>query len=404
LKRGHDFEYRSRGGRKGSSWLLPDISWARFDWIVFGLAAFLLGMGLMFVKACFDANLDYGRMDLSTGSPFRSHMKIVVISTPVFLAGLYMRPVWLRKQSYLIYGVGIFLLLLVPVIGIELNNAKRWLSTPIGFNLQPSELMKIALVLALAKALYRNRLQTLKSWILPSLIALVPMAMIMKQPDLGTSLTIVPVTLGMFYLAGARARIIIGLCLAAGALGFFSWQAGLVKDYQLRRIDTWARAFDPDVLIGERNAAAFHTYHARTAIGNGGMDGSGLGQGIANTAGHLPAKESDSIWSVVAEELGLVNSSAVLLAYALFAMLLLRGAGELRDRFSRLVVGGVGLYFGAHFFIHIGVNTGLLPMTGLTLPLFSTGGSSMIASFGALGVALGLSARRVAALDADAFR
>jgi rod shape determining protein RodA len=404
LKRGHDFEYRERGKKSRHSWLSPGLSLARFDWLVFGLAVFLLAMGLTFVQACFDANLGDRRLDLTSSTPFSGHLQLVGISVPVFLAGLYMRPVWLRQQSYLIYGAGIFLLALVPFIGIELNNAKRWLQTPIGVNLQPSELMKIALVLALARVLYRNRLQTLKSWILPSLIALVPMGMIMKQPDLGTSLTIVPVTLGMFYLAGARMRIVVGLCLAVGALGLFSWQSGLVKDYQIRRIDTWARAFDPDVLIAERNAAAFHTYHARVTIGNGGLDGRGIGKGIANTAGHLPAKESDSIWSVVAEELGLVNSGAVLLAYALFAMLLLRGAGELRERYSRLVVGGVGLYFGAHFFIHIGVNTGLLPMTGLTLPLFSTGGSSMIASFGALGVALGLSARRVAALDADAFR
>lgn len=404
MKRGHDFEYRKRGGSQRSSWLLPGLSIARFDWIVFALGLFLLGTGLMFVRACFDANLDFRRPDFSAASQFSGHLEIVLISTPVFLAGLYMRPGWLRNQSYLIYGAGIFLLSLVPFIGIELNNAKRWLETPVGFNLQPSELMKIALVLALARALYRNRLQTFKSWIIPSCIALLPMGMIMRQPDLGTSLTLIPITLGMFYLAGARMRIIGGLCLLVAGLSFVSWQAGLVKDYQLRRIDTWSRVFDPEVLISERNAAAFHTYHARVAIGNGGRNGSGIGQGIANRAGHLPAKESDSIWSVVAEELGLINSGAVLFAYALFAMLLLRGAGELRDRYSRLVVGGVGLYFGAHFFIHLGVNTGLLPMTGLTLPLFSTGGSSMIASFGALGIALGLSARRVAALDADAFR
>ena len=125
---------------------------------------------------------------------------------------------------------------------------------------------------------------------------------------------------------------------------------------------------------------------------------------MANRAGHLPMKESDSIWSVIAEELGLIGSGGVLVTYALFAMLILRAAGEVRDRFCRLVVGGVGLYFGAHFFIHVGVNIGLLPLTGLTLPLFSTGGSSSLASFGALGLVLGLTARRAAPLDADSFR
>lgn len=405
MKRGREFEYRSRG-RSKNGWrlLLPDLSPARFDWLVLLLGLVLLGTGLTFVSACFDANMDFRSERLSEGEQFAKHLKTVIISVPVLLAGLYVRPVWLRRNAYLIYAVGIGLLLLVPFIGIELNSAKRWLETPVGFNLQPSEIMKVALIIALGKALYRNHLETFSSWLRPGLLALVPMALIVTQPDLGTSLTFPPVTLGMFYLAGARGRTILGVLLAGVLFAVIATQTGLVKEYQLRRIETWQESFAPEMVIAERNAAAFHTYNSRVAIGNGGLQGTGVGRGIANRAGHLPMKESDSIWSVIAEELGLIGSGGVLLAYSLFAMLILRAAGEVRDRFCRLVVGGVGLYFGVHFFIHVGVNIGLLPLTGLTLPLFSTGGSSILTSFGALGLVLGLTARRVAPLDADSFR
>lgn len=405
MKRGREFEYRTRrAARRGWRMLLPEIAWARFDWLIFALALTLLGTGIAFVSAAFGANVDFRRGDLAGSNPFVKHLKTIAISIPVFLAGLYLRPSWLRRNAYLLYAAGLGLLALVPFIGIDLNNARRWLATPVGFNLQPSEPMKILLILVLARALYRNRLRALSDWVRPCALAVVPMMMVAAQPDLGTSLTIPPVILGMLYLAGARGRTILGLVFAGATLAFLAWSGGLIKDYQLRRIDTWIETLEPEELIRERNAAAFHAYNARVAIGNGGLRGEGLGQGIANRAGHLPEKESDSIWAVIAEELGLFGSGALLLAYSLFAILILRAAGELRDRYSRLVVGGIGIYFAAHGFIHVGVNIGLLPMTGLTLPLFSTGGSSILASFGALGLALGLTARRALALDEDAFR
>lgn len=140
------------------------------------------------------------------------------------------------------------------------------------------------------------------------------------------------------------------------------------------------------------------------AIGNGGWHGTGLGEGIANRAGHLPKRESDSIFAVVAEEGGLVGAAALIALYALLVALVLLAAGRVRERFARLLVGGIGLYFGAHFAIHVGVNVGLLPMTGPPLPLISTGGSSLLTTFLALGLALGAPAHWDPSLDEDAFR
>ena len=190
-------------------------------------------------------------------------------------------------------------------------------------------------------------------------------------------------------------RILAGVC---------AWQFQWVEGYQRKRIDVWADCFGHERLREEKNGPAFHAYQARLVIGNGRWLGTGLGQGVANRAGHLPERESDSIFAVIAEEGGFAGATGLIGLYLGLSSLLLVAAGRTRERFSRMLVGGVGLYFAAHFFINAGVNLGLLPMTGLTLPLISTGGSSLLASFLALGLALGVSARREPSLDRDAFR
>ena len=390
---------RPRKGLRGvfSARFMP----SEIDWPVALLAALLLGTSLIFIDTMAQADLRYGRDKVVLSS----HLKKLAVALPFFSLGFLVRPRWLRRQAWWIYAFCILLLVLVPLIGEERNNARRWIPIPVGgFDLQPSELAKLGLIVALARALYRSRLQKWGEWGQPMLLALLPMALVIAQPDLGTALTIVPVTLGMGWLAGARTRMVAAIVLAGGLFGLLAVQTEMVKGYQLKRIETWAACFDDDVLIENKNGAAFHMYQARVAIGHGGFLGRGLGRGVANEAAHLPERECDSIFAVVAEEGGFVGASLLIVGYLLFAGLILVSSARVRDRFARLIVGGVGLYFAAHFFINVGVNLGLLPMTGLTLPLISTGGSSLMASFVALGLALGLSARQEPALDLDAFR
>jgi rod shape determining protein RodA len=371
------------------------------DWHVLVLALLLLCLGLFFVQGMASADRDYYR----PGVGFASHLKKVAVTLPALALALLVRPRWLRRNAWLLYLASIVLLLLVPVLGEERNNARRWIPLPgIGFDLQPSELAKLGLIVALAAALYRSRLKRWSEWVRPAILALIPMALVFEQPDLGTAMTIVPVTLGMLYLAGASWTRIAGIVLAGVLAAFLAYQLELVRDYQLQRIDTWLATVDKDQLIAGRNGPAFHTYHARVAIGNGGLEGRGRGKGVANEAGHLPERDSDSIFAVIAEEAGWFLTTGMVLLYVLLIVLLMIGASAIRERFTRLVVGGIALYFAAHFFINVGVNLGLLPMTGLTLPLFSTGGSSLLASFLALGLALGLSAQWEPTLDVDAFR
>jgi rod shape determining protein RodA len=377
------------------------ISWARFDWASLIVAGLLLGLGLTFLHAMQEADQRAGR----EGAVFDGQLAKLAVAGACLVCGMLVRPRWLSRNAWLVYGAALALLVAVVAFGAERQGAKRWLEIPgVPFDLQPSELAKVALVVALAKALERNRLRRLGDWLVPGLVALLPMGFVAQQPDLGSAMTFVPLVLGLCSLAGARGARIVALSLGLALALALAYRFELLRDYQSERIDTWLVGLSQEDLIANRNGAAFHLYHASTAIGNGGFFGTGLGQGVANQAAHLPERESDSIFAVIAEEGGFLGGGAVVLLYAFLVALLLSTAARLRDRFARFVVSGVALVFGGHLLIHAGVNLGLLPMTGVTLPLFSTGGSSLLASLLALGLALGHAAHAEPSLSEDSFR
>ena len=386
------------GGGSASRWLRAP-RWHEFDWHILGVAALIFAVGLMVIQAIAGAEHFPGRQEVS----FSGHLSKVAVAVPCFLVALFLRPRWLRRNAWVLYGLCLCLVVLVPFIGVERNHARRWIDLMV-FDLQPSELAKLGLILILARVLQSNRLRRPRDWVLPSALVCVPVLFILQQPDLGTAMTLVPISLGMFYLAGARGRAIVKLVLCCTLLGVCAFQFRWVEGYQEERIETWLSSYQAEELIEGRFGAAYHAYQARTAIGNGGLWGKGLGQGVGSRIRSLPELDSDSVLAVVFEEGGFVFASALLIVYALFIGLIFVSASEMRDRFARLVVGGVGLYFGAHLFIHCGVNLGLLPMTGLPLPLISTGGTSLLMSLTAIGLALGLSSHYERTLDEDSFR
>ena len=375
------------------------LRWSEVDWHILLIAFVLLGFGLLFLEAMEGSLSSQTKESID----FAGHLEKVALTAPLVLVGMLLRPGWLHRNAPWIYVGSLVLLALVPFVGEERNNARRWIQLPM-FDLQPSELAKLGVILILARVLHRNRLQHFEDWWKPAFCALLPICMVVLQPDLGTALTIVPVTLGMMYLAGARGRSLVGLCACVVLLGYTAVRAEWVQEYQLKRVDTWLGSYEAEALIDQKNRLGFHVYHARTAIGNGGWAGRGLGEGIANETGYLPERDSDSIFAVISEEAGFLGAASLLFLYTMFVILLMNSAAGLRDRFARLVVGGVALYFAAHLFINVSVNLGLLPMTGLTLPLFSTGGSSLLATFLALGIALGLASHHEPNLDRDTFR
>jgi rod shape determining protein RodA len=380
---------------------LRGLRWFEMDWHVLAIAAALLALGVTLVRAMAQADQAMER----DGIVFGNHLTKVAVTLPALVLGLALRPRWLRRRAWAIYAMFLSLLLVLPFIGSDHNGARRWIKMPGGFDLQPSELAKIGLILALARVLYRNRLERLRDWGPPLAAALVPMALVAREPDLGTAMSFVPITLGMLYLAGAKPKVILRFLAGAAVIGVLAWQLQFgVQGYQLQRLETWLHSFRAVDLIAERNGAAFHSYHARVAIGNGGLFGTGIGEGVANRTGILPERDCDSVFAVIAEELGWVLTAGVMCLYMLMIALLLGSASGIRDRFSRLAAGGIAMYFAAHFVINVSVNLGLIPMTGITLPLFSTGGSSLLTTFLALGLATGLAARSEPALDKDAFQ
>lgn len=390
---------RERGSSLERAVSLRHVRWLEVDWHVLAVALSLCAIGLVFVHAMDEADEYYLRGDID----FVKQLERVILTFPALLVGLLVRPRWLRRSAWLVFVGAVVLLLLVPLVGEVRNGARRWIQLP-RFDLQPSELAKLGVIVILARALYTTRLKRAKDWVVPLALACIPMALVALQPDLGTAMTIVPITLGMLYAAGARMRVLVGGVLLVVALGAGAIRFGLVHEYQAQRVETWLDALTPEQLIENKNGTAFHTYQARVAIGNGGWLGTGLGQGVANEAAHLPERETDSIFAVIAEETGFVGTTGLLALYALLVILLFNTASQVRERFSRLVVTGVGLYFASHLFINVSVNLGLVPMTGVPLPLFSTGGSSLLVTFLALGLAVGLAAHREPSLDEDAFR
>ncbi|MBN9618459.1 MAG: rod shape-determining protein RodA [Actinobacteria bacterium] len=292
----------------------------------------------------------------------------------------------LRLLGPIVYVGSLGGLLLVLVAGATVNGAKAWLRLGAGFEIQPAEFMKLGLVLGMALLFTRHEDERDEDAPPPTrdvLLALglvaVPVGLIMLQPDLGSTLVLCCAVFGVFVAAGVQARWTIGLLLV-GVLGaVLAIKGGILHTYQLKRLGTFMHP-NQDI-----QGAAYNIHQAAIAIANGGLFGTGLFHGPQTNGGFVPEQQTDFIFSVVGEELGLVGSCAMV---ALFALLCWRGLRIARaaDRTGRLVAVGVVCWFAFQSFQNIGMNIGLTPVTGVPLPFVSYGGSSMFAQ----GLAIGL--------------
>ncbi len=296
-----------------------------------------------------------------------------------------------RAQSWPFYLLCLLLLLTVLVLGREVNASRRWIHLPGGFTLQASEFMKVALILVLARWFAEHpRPQRFADLLYPGLIALVPMALILVEPDLGTSLTVLPIFFALCWLAGTPKRVLLPLLLAPALLAPVAWP--FIENYQKERVLTW---WNQEHLTDQQKAAeGYHLWHSKIAIGTGGVSGFGWGKGPENRLDLLPERHNDFVFPVLAEEGGLVGSAVFLVLYSSLGFIALGWAASRRDPFTRLLLAGCGIYFFVHLVINVGVTTGLWPTTGLPIPLVSQGGSSMMAAGLMLGVAWGAARAR----------
>lgn len=292
--------------------------------------------------------------------------------------------------SWLFYAICIVLLILVLEIGLTIQGAARWLSLPGGLRLQPSEFTKLALVMTIAAALTMMNFSVNRFFHLLLLLALtaVPFLLIMKEPDLGSAMILVPVALTLIFVGGLKWRyILLGsmvIALFAGAVVFNEYKEyyPLLKPYQKKRIITF---LNPE---HDLQGSGQNQLQARLAVGSGGFFGKGLGKGTQNNLGFLPrtVSNNDFIFSVIAEETGFAGCMVLLCLYSLLFYTILRSALIAADDFGKYLGAGIAAIFFVHIYVNIGMSIGLAPITGLSLPLISYGGSFIVVSLACLGL------------------
>lgn len=296
----------------------------------------------------------------------------------MFVIGMV--PIWFwRNMSALAYLIALLLLVAVVFFGVEGKGAQRWID--IGFmRLQPSELMKITLVMGLAA--YYDWLPISRVsrplWVLvPALMILAPVALVLRQPDLGTSILLIAGGGAMMFMAGVHwayfaviIAALVGLVTAVFQSRGTDWQ--LLADYQYRRIDTF---LDP---ASDPLGAGYHITQSKIALGSGGWTGRGFMQGTQSRLNFLPEKHTDFIFTTLAEEFGFVGAVSLLVLYALIVFFCIASALKNRDRFSSLLTLGIAVTFFLFFAVNMAMVTGLAPVVGVPLPLVSYGGSAML--------------------------
>jgi rod shape determining protein RodA len=296
-----------------------------------------------------------------------------------------------EKYAYVLYGVGILLLFAVLLFGREINGSRRWLEIG-GFNLQPSELMKVFILLAIGKYIASQPSRETSTFAdvgVLGFLTFMPMLLVMKQPDLGTALILFIIFLTVLFLYRLKlTSILMSLILVSFAVPI-SWTY-LLQGYQRQRILTFLNP-EADVL-----GSGWHAYQSQIAIGSGHIFGKGLMNSTQNSHGFLPAHATDFPFSVWCEEQGLVGSLLILFFYLMFIVLALRVASNARDRFALIVSFGIANIFFWQSFLNIGMVSGVLPIVGVTLPFFSYGGSSVFMALLCVGILLNFSMRREA--------
>ena len=292
----------------------------------------------------------------------------------------------LRAYTPIVWGLAVLGLtaVMIPGIGTTVNGARAWISFPGGFQIQPAELAKIGIIVGISMILAEKRDSDKNPTDLDVVkalgIAAIPLVLILLQPDLGTVVIISAAIVAIIGTSGAPTRWVIGLLLVALIGGFVAVKAGVVSDYQIKRLQSFV---DP---TADPQISGYQLRQSRITIGSGGVIGKGLFTGPQTNGRFVPEQQTDFIFTVAGEELGFLGSGFILLCFGLFFYRSFRIARRTNDLFGRLVVVGVIAWFAFQTFENIGMTMGMVPMTGVPLPFMSYGGSSMFANLIGLGL------------------
>ncbi|MBV1941680.1 MULTISPECIES: rod shape-determining protein RodA [Streptomyces] len=357
----------------------------RLDWpILFSaIALSLIGAALVY-------SATRNRTELNQGDPYYflfRHLLNTGIGFALMIGTVWLGHRTLRTAVPILYGLSVFLVLLVLTpLGATINGAHAWIVIGGGFSLQPSEFVKITIILGMAMLLaarvdagdkphpdHRTVLQALG-------LAVVPILIVLLMPDLGSVMVMVIIVLGVLLASGASNRWIFGL-IGAGALGAIAvWQLKILDEYQINRFAAFA---NPEL---DPAGVGYNTNQARIAIGSGGLFGTGLGKGSQTTGQFVPEQQTDFVFTVAGEELGFVGAGLILVLLGVVLWRACRIARETTELYGTIVAAGIIAWFAFQSFENVGMTLGIMPVAGLPLPFVSYGGSSMFAVWVAVGL------------------
>ncbi len=365
----------------------------RLDWPILLAAIALSLIGTVLVYSA-----TRNRNEINQGDPYYfliRHLMNAGIGMALMIGIIWVGHRSLRTVIPILYGVSVFLILMVLTpLGSTVNGAHSWIVLGGGFSLQPSEFVKITIILGMAMLLsarvdagdkkypdHRTVLQALG-------LAAVPILIVLLMPDLGSVMVMVVIILGVLLASGATTRWVFGL-IAAGAAGAVAvWQLHILDEYQINRFAAFANpALDPA-------GVGYNTNQARIAIGSGGLTGAGLFHGSQTTGQFVPEQQTDFVFTVAGEELGFVGAGLIILLLGVILWRACRIARDSTELYGTIVAAGIVAWFAFQIFENVGMTLGIMPVTGLPLPFVSYGGSSMFAVWMAVGLLQSIKAQR----------
>jgi rod shape determining protein RodA len=358
--------------------LLPHVDWP--------MVGALLGLALIGIATIYSVTWDFQAN--APSARFWSQVYALPVAFAAMVACMVVDYRTLAQRSLFIYGGLIALLLAVAFFGVVRGGSRRWLPLP-GFSLQPSEFARLAVALVLAAYFGDERRsgRSIPDLLIGGLLMGGPFLLIARQPDLGTAVTLVPVYVGVTYIAGLRLRWIGIAALALLLLSPVIWHYGL-HDYQRERIITFV---NPE---SDPHDKGYQQIQAKITVGSGGFYGKGFRQGTQGSQGFLPVADNDFVFSVFAEEHGFLGVLAALALYVFVIARSLDAAKLARDRVGSYLVVAIVSGFGFQVLYNITMSAGLAPVKGLTLPLMSYGGSSLVSTLAGFGLILNVRMRR----------
>ena len=356
----------------------------RVDWLLLLAVAGLLALGVVLVWSA------TSQRDLLTGGDSQAYLKKQLVNIAIgVVLGVMVTATdhrWVRILAPLVYVASVVGLVLVLVMGSTINGSRSWIQL-VGLSIQPAEFAKLAVVIGMALLVAERTEGSLRSREVGArdvvgmlAIATIPAALILSQPDLGTMLVLSATVFGVIAVSGAPRGWLVALAGGAVTAAVVGVQMGVLADYQ---VDRFLAFTDPTL---DPRGAGYNTTQARIAIGNGGVFGQGLFEGSQTQSGFVPEQHTDFIFTVAGEELGLVGSAVLIALLGIVLWRALMIAMQAQDLFGRLAAAGIACWFGFQAFQNIGMCLGIMPVTGVPLPLVSYGGSSMFAGLMAIGL------------------